>query len=85
MTERESDKEQVIRMSGGLPGSLNVLLTLWGSGAGTVIDKMDANGWHGPDIWVAYKDYAKENLMVMAAAVLCEDEKLAKAVRRARR
>lgn len=65
----------VIKLAKGNPGALKVLCDVWDNAQEHFFDIKDS-GLTGSFIWVAYKDYAKENIMVMLKGIKDKDPEL---------
>lgn len=71
LTATETTKEMILKMGEGNPGALRVLLDLLQKGQVPAFNAMldlDDMNIRGTQIWVAYKDFAGENLDAFQAA-----------------
>lgn len=73
----ESVKDTVVELSAGIPGAINVLARVWHHGGDNVFfsvaDGLRALNYKGSDIWLAYKDWAREDLETFMLGVFTRD------------
>lgn len=84
ITLNDSVMDAVVKMAQGNPGAATVLAKIiQADPIGGFIDicHMDDMGLKGPAIWVAYKDFAKNDLTVLTEAVRSRSKDLIAAVR----
>lgn len=73
----------VMKMSGGNPGALRVCTELLAHPDGTLLLHMDDMGIRGSSIWLAYKDFAGQNIEVLAKALKDRDQAMVNTIRAA--
>ena len=75
--------EIMLLIARGNPGALTVLMQLSQMGAAGVstIIKIGDLGLRGSSIWVAYKDFAKQDIQALIIAIMSEDPVMLEAVR----
>ena len=83
----DSMLQVVMKMSGGNPGAMRVckeLLARPGRPEGVVlILHADDMGIRGPSLWIAYKDFAGEDIEVLAKALIDRDQAMVDKIRAA--
>lgn len=79
-----SSMDVVTIMSEGNPGALRVLIELLSSGPMGMFDvlSLDDMNMRGPQVWVAYKDFAGEELPKLLGAIKKRDPELVAVVNR---
>lgn len=69
-----------LELAAGNPGALNVLHALWSRDDVASMAALRDLGFRGADIWVAFKDFAGEDLAKLQAALAAKDPALVAAV-----
>lgn len=73
-----------LELAAGNPGALVVLMALRAGHDSKSVVAMDDLGFRGSDIWVAYKDFAGEDLAKLTTALACRDPEMIAMVERER-
>jgi hypothetical protein len=70
LTLTDSAGDIVAKMSEGYPGAINVLMLLFQKGQEGFLAVMDLDDMNirGPKVWLAYKDYCKQDLDALITA-----------------
>lgn len=77
-------RDIIILMAEGNPGALRVLTQLAGEPVGlAIIINLDDMNIRGSQIWVAYKDYCRENLHTLIIATRSRDQLMVECVNNA--
>lgn len=75
---------RIMALCDGNPGALRVLADLAQTLGLEALDIVEANGLRGSDIWVAFKDWAKEDYATLWMGLAGKDPEMLAAVERER-
>lgn len=76
-------KELVVAMAEGNPGAMRVILDLLqGAGGGSFMEVLilDDMNIRGTQVWIAFKDFAKEDMATFVAAIRKRDAEMIRVV-----
>ena len=77
----DSISDAIVKMSEGNPGAVRVLMDLLQSGDGVMlILSLDDMNIRGSSIWIAFKDFAGQDLEVFKAAIQARDPEMVRVV-----
>ncbi len=84
-TDKDRFIEIIEAIGGGNVGAMNVILKISKSmpatAFGYLVGALEDHKIVGPKLWVAYKDYAKENIDTMASGIINRSPELRDAIR----
>ena len=84
-TDQERFVEIIARIGDGNPGAMQVMLKISKSMPpehfGYLVGALEDHKIIGPKLWLAYKDYARENIDTMATGIIKHSPELREAIR----
>jgi hypothetical protein len=84
-TDREKFIDIITRIGEGNVGGMQVMLKISKAmppeAFGYLVGALEDHKIFGPKLWLAYKDYAKENIDTMATGILMHSPELRDAIR----
>ena len=87
MSTEDMDKfsDVLTSIAGGNPGAINVVLKISkampATAFGYLVGALEDHKIVGPKLWIAYKDYANENIDTMATGIVKKSPELRDAIR----